>query len=337
MRRLQVFTLDDGAGMQLQVCNWGARMLSCRVPVGDGAVREVLLGHPRAEDHLHEPGYFGAVIGRYANRIRNAQFALDGRLHTLCANVGPHALHGGLVGFDRRPWRLVSRAPRQLVLQLDSRDGDQGFPGALRARVCYALARAGELSIAFEASSTAACPVSLTSHGYFNLDAEPQDCRAHRLTLHASHYLPVDKDLLPLGHLADVAGTAFDLRHGQVLDHHGFDRGALRTTQGYDHCFVLDPQRAPQRDWVAQLTASDGRLRMQLRTDLPALQVYSGYHLSANRGRDGRPYAPYAGLALEPQMLPDGPNHPGWADHCVLRPGQTYRHALTLRFEAMTR
>ena len=330
---MRVFTLDDGQGTRLQVSDWGASLLSCQVLAGDGQPREVLLGHQDPADYQSEPGYLGAVVGRYANRIGGAQFELDGQRFALAANEGVNQLHGGPVGFDKRSWDLVQLDARHLTLELVSADGDQGFPGQLTAQVTYAIEAPGVIAMRFEATTTAACPVNLSSHAYFNLDREHIDCRQHRIALRASRYLPVDAALIPTGLLADVGATAFDLRLDQGIDQHGFDHADLQASHGYDHCFVLDPLEVGEA--AATICASDGLLRLRLHTDYPALQFYTGFFLPRTRDRQGQPFAAHAGFALEAQLLPDAPTHPEWpTPSCLLRPGETYRRHTTLRFDA---
>lgn len=328
MSDTKVFTLDDGAGTTLAIGEIGAAWRSCRVPMGDGTSREVLLAPPAPQDVLNESGYLGVVVGRYANRIGNARFTLDGRTHTLAPNEGPNQLHGGPDGFDKRRWALLRHNECELQLGLSSPDGDQGYPGNLEARVTYAIEGPGRIALRFEAVVDAPCPVNLTSHAYFNLDdAETSDSpsiREHRFGIRASRYLPVDEALIPTGEWAAVQGTRFDLRQPQTL-------GA----QTFDHCFILDGGDGPD----AEVWSGDGRLRMRLRTGYPGLQFYTGQYLEGTRGRGGRPYPARAGFALEPQYLPDAPNHPEWpgASRCVLRPGQRLQAAMQLEFTAFAR
>ena len=328
-----VYHLDDGAGTSLAVGELGAAWLSCRVPMGDGGQREVLLGLPTPESVLNEPGYIGVVVGRYANRIAGARFTLDGREVQLLPNEGPNQLHGGPDGFDRRRWELVRQDARELQLSLKSPDGDQGYPGHLQATVSYAITAPGRIRLGFEATVDAPCPVNLTSHAYFNLDeavaGESPSITGHRFALHASRYLPVDEALIPTGEWASVAGTAFALHGAEPLGERRFD-----------HCFILDGERGAEgggRRPDAEVWSSDGRLRMRLRTSYPGLQLYTGQYLAITRGRDGRLYPAGAGFALEPQYLPDAPNHPEWpgASACVLRPGERLQAWAEFDFTAM--
>lgn len=325
----RVFTLDDGAGTRLAVMDWGATWLSCRVPAGDGQPREVLLGHAAPADYRIEPGYLGGLIGRYANRIANARFRLDGRELQLLANEGPNQLHGGPLGFDKQRWTAIDAGTTHATLRLVSPDGDQGFPGEVTATVTYRIEAPGRVEILFDAVTTAPCPVCLTSHAYFNLDGEQRraahTCGAHRVAIQASHYLPVDAALIPTGVLAPVAGSAFDLRHDAPLG-----------TRVFDHCFVLDAQAAEGRLPAARIRSGDGLLALSIATDYPGLQLYTGEHLALTRDRRGQPYAPRAGFALEPQFLPDSPNHPEWPQaSCVLQPGQRLQRQMRMQFEAL--
>ena len=326
----QVYTLDDGHDTRLQVMDIGATWLSCQVRAGDGRMREVLLGHADPAAYLVEPGYLGAVIGRYANRIKDAAFDLEGRRFQLAANEGPNQLHGGPQGFDRRRWHVLESDALHVRMGLVSPDGDQGFPGEVTVSVSYRIDAPGRVVVVFEARTTAACPVNLTSHAYFNLDPKHDDsaldCRGHLIALQASHYLPVDGALIPTGVVAPVDGTAFDLRNGARIG-----------MQAFDHCFVIDPQAVGSTTPAARITSSDGLLSMAISTDYPGLQFYNGAHLGLARGRQGRPYPAHAGFALEPQYLPDSPNRPEWPQpSCILRPGEVLRRRMLLQFDAVT-
>ena len=349
----RVFELRSADGLVLQVMDEGATWLSCRVPVapagpagGPPGLREVLLGHAQPQDYRHQHAYLGAVVGRCANRIAQAAFMLDGRRVQLQPNEGPHQLHGGAGGYHRRPWQLVSHSPDSLCLQLHDADGEQGYPGSLDVRVVYRVAPPWQVHLSFEARCTAPTPVNLSSHAYFNLDGGG-DVRGHRLAIAAHQYLPVRPDLIPLGALRPVAGTAFDFRAPRSI---GEALAALQaageTPPSHDHAWLLDAaagsDAAAARAWAddepalrlaAQLWSGDERLALRLYTSYPSLQYYAGAHLAGSSGRDGRPLLPHAGLALEPQFLPDSPNHPEWPQPaCVLRPGQQLHHRVVYAF-----
>jgi len=317
----RVFELDDGAELRVSLMDIGATWLSCRLRLPDGSEREVLLGYARPQDHLHEGGYLGGLIGRYANRIAGARYRLDGVERQLVANEGRNQLHGGPDGFHRRRWQVLQATPRELRLKLVSPDGDQGFPGELTVEASYAIVGPGELALSWRANCTAACPVNLTSHAYFNLDGDARGIARHMLQIQADEVLPVDAGLIPTGALLPVAGTEFDFRRPRrAVD----DSGRV-----YDHCWRLADGAQP----AATLVSADSRVTMQLFTGLPGLQHYSGQHLAEAHGRDGRPFAPSAGIALEPQFFPDSPNRPEWPQpSCVLRPGATMAHQIRWRF-----
>ncbi len=333
----RVFTLGAPDGFHITVTDFGATWLSCCVPVPGQPAREVLLGHARTQDWTREPGYLGATLGRWANRIARARFDLDGRTCLLAANDGANQLHGGPDSFSRRTWQLVQADASSLSLELQSPAGDQGFPGNLRARVSYRVdAWAHSVQIDFEAQTDAATPVSLSNHAYFNLDGDAFDARSHTLRVAASRYLPVDPQRIPTGLLQDVQGTAFDLLQPQRLADVLAHKAVLAPTRGLDHCMVLDAEAAQGQAPAAELVSGDGRVRMQLFTDYPGLQVYTGNHLTDVHGRDGQRLRLHGGVALEPQFFPDSPNRPSWQvddgerSGCILRPGRHFR-----RFERL--
>ncbi len=328
----QTFRLRSGDGLEIQLTDIGAAWMSCRVPVHGGG-REVLLGHASPEDHLTQAGYLGAIVGRYANRIANASFTLDGRLHALAANEGEHQLHGGPDGFHRQRWQVASHTDDALELTLTSPDGDQGYPGALQLKATYRVAPPLTVHLDLEATTSAPTLVNLTSHAYFNLDGGDgrTSIRGHRLLIRGDRYLPVRPDLIPTGEQRLVKDSPFDFREpryiGEALD---LLRHAGALPQCHDHCWLIAPAQMRAR-LMARLWSGDGALGMDLCSDQPGLQFYAGEFLPRSADRAGRPYAPHAGLALEPQALPDSPHHPAWPQ-AVLNPGEVYRHRLSYRF-----
>ena len=329
----KLLALANDVGMQMTVMDWGATWLSCRVPVG-GETREVLLGCDSLADHFSQTAYLGATIGRYANRIRNARLRQGGQKINLLPNQGAHQLHGGPEGFDRRRWRILEHSRTHALFGIDSPAGDQGFPGNLHATVCYRL-QGNAVHLAFAATVDEACPICLTNHAYFNLDGIQGDIRRHSLSIEAKAFLPVDEELVPLGELADVAGSGFDFIRPKPIGRDFLCDEQQRLARGYDHAFLLD---APCRDLsraAVTLSSGDGRLRMDLFTTLPALQLYTGNYLAGVPARHGGAYADHQGVALEAQFLPDSPNHPEWPQQdCWLRPGEAYLHETVLRFQA---
>jgi aldose 1-epimerase len=331
-----VYQLGAPDGLQLQVSNYGARWLSCLVPMPDGSRRETLLGHATLADHAREPGFFGAVVGRYANRIGGSAFTIDGREYRLVANEGPNQLHGGPEGFDRRTWTVIDQGTLHLRLALHSPDGDQGYPGSAGIDVEYRVDPVRQaVMLRFGACTTAPCPVNLTSHPCFNLDGGTAPVLQHRLQVAADQMLPVRPDMIPTGEVASVDGTPFDLRQARRIGD-GLGQGEQqRFGHGYDHCLVLVDPAARGEIAAAELRSSDDRLAMRLFTNYPGLQVCSGNFVQNSHGRDGRPFQRHAGIALEPQFFPDAPNHPVWREQgCIVRPGQPMSRWMRLEFDS---
>ncbi|MGW4274923.1 aldose epimerase family protein [Streptomyces seoulensis] len=308
--------LDDGttvhrwtlerAGVRVRVLTYGGTVQSVEVPDRAGRTAGVVLGFPGLEGYVaHPEPFLGALVGRYANRIGGARFALDGRTYPLTANNGPHSLHGGPNGFDKRVWEATEVA-HGVRLSRVSPDGEEGFPGRLEVSATYALDASGALRIAYEAVTDAPTVVNLTNHTYWNLGgAGSGPAGGHALRLAAARYTPVDDRLIPAGEPAEVAGTRFDFRRTRAL-------GA-----GYDHNFVLDKGVTAAPEEVAELhDPASGRV-LTVATTEPGVQLYTADHLTA-------PFAPFAGTALETQHFPDSPNRPDFPS-TRLNPGETYR------------
>lgn len=325
----QVFTLTNQNGMQIQVTDWGATWLSCKVPVAQ-ALREVLLGC-QLEDYQHQQAYLGATVGRYANRIANSRFNLNGKVVELSANQGLHQLHGGPNGFDKKRWILLKKGEDFIRFRLSSENGDQGFAGNVEVVVTYFLTEENAVEIHFDAVSDEDTPLNLTNHAYFNLqNAElGTDVRQHSLQLEASHYLPVDSQGIPNAPLKVVANTSFDFTKRKVIAQ-DFLQEEQREVKGYDHSFLLSP--LPQKP-CAILIAPDHSLSLEVFTSQPALQIYTGNFLGATPRRDGKEYQDYAGIALETQSLPDTPNHPEWWQYGGMsKANERYQHWTVFKF-----
>ena len=304
----QLFTLQNTQGMRVQFTDWGATWTSCCVPV-NGELREVLLGC-KLEAYPVQQAYLGTSVGRYANRIANAQFTLNDKTVVLTANQGKHQLHGGVSGFDKRRWALEKCGENFVCFSLHSADGDQGFPGNVDVTVTYTLTEENSVIIEYAGKSDQDTALNLTNHAYFNLnDAQHgKDVREHLLQLNADYFLPVDSEGIPNAPLKAVDGTSFDFRREKSIGA-DFLKEEQQLTKGYDHSFLLSGE--PQKT-AAILTALDRSLRLEISTSQPALQVYTGNYLGGTPNRNGGEYADYAGVALETQALPDTPNHPEW-------------------------
>ncbi len=334
-RSVHCLVLGAAPGPVLHLLDLGATVHRLEVTCGDGVRRNVVLGHPSPEDYLSSTDYLGASIGRYANRIAGGTFPLDGREVTVGVNDRGNHLHGGPDGFDRRLWEVVERSRDRAVLRLESPDGDQGFPGRLTVQVTYEVTDA-EVRLAFEATTDAPTVVNLTNHAYFNLDGEGSGTvDQHRLTVLADEYTPVDPTGIPLGGAhAPVDGTPFDLRSAAVVGPRARTaHEQVVAARGIDHNYVL---RGTGARTVAVLESPRTRTRLELTTDQPGLQVYTGNFLDGTSGSvEGALYRQGDGIALEPQLFPDSPNRPEFPDP-VLRPGETYRAALGWRFGPVT-
>lgn len=306
----QIVSLQNEKGMLIKLMDWGATWLSCQVPV-NGRLREVLLGC-KVEDYPSQNAYLGASVGRYANRIANAQFELNGEIIQLEANQGPHQLHGGK-GFDQRRWMIEKCGENFVCFSLNSADGEQGFPGNVNVTVTYTLTEDNTVKIEYEGLSDKDTALNLTNHAYFNLENAEQgsDIREHSLRLNADFYLPVNSEGIPNSPLKHVVGTSFDFRLMKQIKQ-DFLQGDQRLTKGYDHSFIVN--KAWQKPCVLLVSPNED-LSLEVRTSQAALQVYTGNYLAGTPTREGGEYADFSGIALETQCLPDTPNHPEWQNY----------------------
>ena len=313
------FRIDTGA-LRAEVIELGGIVTRLEVPDRNGRWGNVLLGCAAIADYLAPHPHFNCLVGRYANRITNARFALDGRTYALDANVPPHHLHGGRHGFGTRIWTGTTEG-NQVVLRLHSPDGDSGFPGALDVEARYGFADA-TATLDFTATTDAPTPVSLTAHHYYNLAAAPGTVLDHEVAIDADAFLPVAETLTQLGEIRPVAGTPFDLRPGRLLASAmaAPDAQMHLADGGFDHTFALAGEGLRQAATVRH--PPSGRT-LTVATDQPGVQLYTGNTLHHAPGHGGR-YSQYGGLCLETQQFPDAPNHPNYPN-AILRPGEVYR------------
>lgn len=333
---VHLYLLDNGQGMKVKIMDLGATVVSLAVPDARGAPGEVTLGYEALDGYL-EPAnpYFGCVVGRYANRIAQGRFKLDDTVYRLACNNGPHHLHGGEHGFDKKVWRAVAQqspAGPQLTLRHTSPHGDEHYPGRLDVEVRYTLTQEQALRIDYEARCDRPTVVNLTNHMYFNL-AGGGTVQDHVLSIAASRYLPVDQGLIPMGELAPVNGTPMDFRRPRRIGEHlGDPHPQLqRAFGGYDHTWVLDH---PPDALALAATLQEPRTgrRMKVFTTEPGLQFYSGNQLDGSiMGRQGRACERHAGLCLEAQHFPDSPNRPEFPS-VRLDPGEVYRQTTVYHF-----
>jgi aldose 1-epimerase len=323
-----MFTLSNSHGIEVCAITWGAIITSLRVPDRDGVFADVVLGFDTLDPYLHRHPYFGAVVGRYANRIGNARFTLDGRRYTLAANDGPNHLHGGRDGFDRWVWRADPLTHANgVAFTRTSRDGEEGYPGNLQLRVTYALSEDDELLIEYDATTDAPTPVNLTQHTYFNLAGHGAgDILGHQLRINADGYTPVDRTLIPTGEVAPLDGTPLDFRTPMMIGARiESDMEQMTFGRGYDHNFVLPRLSGDSLQLAARVCDPRRGRTLDVATTEPAVQFYSGNFLDGTvRGKGGVLYPRRGGLCLETQHYPDSPNQPGFPS-TILRPGETYR------------
>lgn len=322
-QELLTIDLRNSRGDKVSIMTLGGIIREWEVATGSDEPVNIILGYLHGRSYLKDTAYHGAIAGRYCNRIANSRFSIDDKSFSLSANEGKHHLHGGPNGFSRRSWNVEEQSEQHLVLSLLSPDGDQGYPGNLQVTVRYTLDNEGTLDIDWQASSDADTVVSLTSHGYFNL-AGCGDTLEHHLRIPASHYTPVDDELIPSGELRNVTGTALDLqcftRVGDILTS---DDSEIQACDGLDHNWAGG---APgEMRLRAELVSAKTNLLLSVSSTLPGLQCYSGNHLQTN-GIHGC----HEGICLEPQYYPDSPNQPDFPSP-LLRAGETMRHRIQYR------
>jgi aldose 1-epimerase len=333
---VQIYTLTNVHGIEARIMTYGATLVSLRTPDSDGRLQSIILGFDTLDPYLAGVPYLGASVGRFANRIANGRFNLDGKAYRLAQNNGPNSLHGGLRGFDKRVWKaepLETPAGPSLRLTYVSAAGEEGYPGELTAHVTYRLNNDDSLAIDYEATTTAATPVNLANHAYFNLTGDPQQTILdHVLTLNADRFTPVDATLIPTGELRAVADTAFDFRHPRVIGSHIADKDEqVRLGGGYDHNWVLNRPIPGSLTVAAVLTDPQSGRSVEIRTTQPGLQFYSGNFLDGKPAGAGSVFQYRTGLCLETQHFPDSPNQAAFPT-TILRPGQTYSEKTLLVF-----
>jgi aldose 1-epimerase len=333
---VQSFTLRNGKGVEITAITYGCALVSIRVPDREGRPADVVLGCDTLEGYLANGSYLGALCGRYANRIADGRFELEGKTYQLAVNKGGNHLHGGMRGFDKVVWKAepFQNADGQgVVFTHVSPDGDESYPGTLHLRVTYTLTEKSELAIEYHATTDKTTVVNLTQHSYFNLaGAGTGSIVGHEIQIHASRITPVNDRLIPTGELMPVEGTPFDFRKPAVVgaridnEHEQLVRG-----RGYDHNFVLDHPDGVLSHAARLIEPLSGR-RMDVHTDQPSMQFYSGNYLDGSIvGKGGVPYTARYGLCLETQHFPDTPNKPHFPS-AVVRPGTDYRTRTVFTF-----
>ena len=335
---VDMVTLKNKNGIELQALSYGGIITSLRVPDRSGTFADVVLGFDKPESYWGDPPppFFGAIIGRYGNRIAKGKFTLDGKTYSLATNNGPNHLHGGNKGFDKQLWTITTKESPQgssAIFTRASPDGEEGYPGTLQARVTYTLTDRNELILEYHATTDKPTPVNLTQHTYWNLAGEGSgDILEELLTINADRYTPVDDTLIPTGDLASVAGTPFDFRQSTAIGARiEQNNDQLKKGPGYDHNWVLN-RTGSGLEFAARLTDPKSGRTLEIATTEPGLQFYSGNFLDGTlKGKSGHAYVRRSGLCLETQHFPDSPNHPGFPS-TILQPGKTYDSKTVMTF-----
>ena len=331
----ELFVIRNRAGMEVAVTNYGAKVVSLMTPDREGRMVDVVLGHPSIEDYLvSEEPYFGAICGRYANRICKGRFELDGETYHLAVNNGPNALHGGLKGFNSVVWDARRINDATLELSYTSADGEEGYPGELQVTVTYHVTALNELVIMYNATTSRPTVLNLTNHSYFNLSGEGDPYIGdHVLTLNADTYLPTDETAIPLGEPQPVEGTPMDFRTPHTVGERiNDDFEQLKIGRGYDHTYVINRKEGEEMVLFARCSSPKTGITMEVETTQPSAQLYTGNWMTGNfAAKHGHHYPMRAALCLETQHYPDSPNHPSYPT-TELRPGEMFDHTTIFRF-----
>jgi aldose 1-epimerase len=333
---LESFEIKNRKGMRVTILNYGATIANIEVPDREGKMADVLLGHDDLTKYIGGRFYFGATIGRVANRIAGGRFCLDGKEYHVTVNNNGNMLHGGSSGFDKKIWtsRIIHDAVNPSVeMSLISPDGDEGFPGALQVKVTYVLTDDNDVHVLYNAVTDTPTVINLTNHAYFNLTGSSASTISdHVLTINASQFIPIDSRSIPLGTMATVENTPMDFRTPSVIGTHMNKRdGQLEFARGFDHTWVIRNYSGVAREAATLFDPVSGRV-MEVWTDQPGLQFYSGNYLDGTlRGKKGACYIARSGLCLECQHYPNSPNVETFPS-VVLRPGEEYRQNTTYKF-----
>ncbi|HZT70313.1 MAG TPA: aldose epimerase family protein [Terriglobia bacterium] len=334
-QEVNLYTLENTNGMKVGIINYGGRIVSLLAPDRNGKMADVVLGFDNLPDYMKYNTYFGALIGRFGNRIGGAKFTLDGKVYHLPVNNGPNSLHGGTDGFDKRFWtaREIPGSEPALELTYVSKDGEEGYPGNLTARVVYTLTSDNSLKIDYSATTDKDTVVNLTNHSYFNLAGEGNgDILKQVLWINADKMTPVDATQIPTGQIVSVAGTPFDFRKPTPIGARiNENNEQLKIGKGYDINYVLN-RKGPGLELAARAYDPDSGRELEVYTTQPGLQFYSGNFLDGTvHGKGGKVYGFRSAFCLETQHFPDSPNHPNFPS-TELKPGQTYHEVTVFKF-----
>jgi len=331
---IYLFTLTNANGIQVKITNYGGIITSIIVPDKNGKMGDIVLGYDSLNQYITNSPYFGATVGRYANRISKGRFTIDGKQYTLAINNGNNSLHGGIKGFDKVVWncgeKITDSTKSELDLSYLSKDGEEGYPGNLRVKALYKLDDHNRLTITYEAETDKATPVNLCNHTYFNLNEANENILGHFLTLYADQYTQVNSELIPTGALPKVKGTPMDFNNSVMIG-----AGIQKVAGGYDHNFVLTKKKKDGLEMAAQLFDPVSGRQLEILTTQPGIQFYSGNFLDGSvKGKSGKQYRQHFGLCLETQHYPDSPNQPSFPN-TILRPGEKYTQTTVYCFSVI--
>lgn len=334
-QQVDIYTLTNANGMQVRITNYGATVQSLTAADRKGNYEDIVLGYDSLKDYIKDSPYFGAIVGRFGNRIAKGKFTLNGVEYTLATNNGPNHLHGGIKGFDKVLWKakpFKSDSTAGLELTYLSKDGEEGYPGNLNVKLVYTLNNKNELKMEYTATTDKPTPVNLTNHSYFNFSGCKTDILNHELWINADRFTPVDSTLIPTGELRSVQGTPFDFTTPTAIGQRiNDDNTQLKYGGGYDHNWVLNNVDGKVKLQASVYEPGSGRL-LQVYSDQPGLQFYSGNFLNgSNTGKGGIVYKHRYALVLETQHYPDSPNQPDFPS-TILNPGETYQTKTIYRF-----
>ncbi|APZ45943.1 galactose mutarotase [Polaribacter reichenbachii] len=333
---VEKFTLKNTNGVEVDIITYGGRITSLKVPNSKGVLENVVLGFDNIEDYENDNPFFGALIGRYGNRIAKGKFNLEGKEYTLAKNNDENHLHGGVIGFDRVIWTatpIEGTEDSSLKLTYLSKDGEEGYPGNLKVTVVYTLTKDNAIEVSYEATSDKTTVVNLTQHAYFNLSADfSKEILDHEIVLNADAFIPVDATLIPTGEIRKVTGTPFDFTSAKkIAKEINSNNKQLKLGLGYDHCWVLNGAKGDMRFAASAYNEESGRF-MEIFTEEPGIQLYTGNFLDGTLPMlNGGTYAHRTGFCLETQHFPDSPNQKDFPS-TVLKPGQVYTTKTTFKF-----
>jgi aldose 1-epimerase len=334
---VELYTLRNARGMEATIMTYGGIVTSLKVPDKNGKFDDVVLGYDNLDGYIKSSPYFGALIGRYGNRIAKGKFSLDGQTYTLAVNNAPNSLHGGVKGFDKVVWKVeeaeVGEHGPKLELTYLSKDGEEGYPGNLKVKATYTLTEDNALQLKFKATTDKATVCNLTHHSYFNL-AGGGDVLGHVVQINADTFTPVDSGLIPTGELLPVAGTPFDFRTPTAIGAHinETNNEQIKFAGGYDDNWVLNKKSAGGLELAARVSEPTSGITMEVWTTSPGIQFYTGNFLDGTiTGKSGRVYQARNAFCMEPQHFPDSPNHPAFPT-TELKPGETYKNTIIYKF-----